>query len=67
MCPTPMQLCLLMELTAETLEGREGGLVFGENFFANETAVYKTMGLPNTVQLLRLKLCGVIWVDVMLQ
>lgn len=26
-------------LTEETLEGREGGLVFGENFYENETAV----------------------------
>jgi TonB-linked SusC/RagA family outer membrane protein len=26
-------------LTEETLEGREGGLIFGKNFYANETAV----------------------------
>ena len=29
-------------LTEETLEGREGGLVFGENFYANEDAVIGT-------------------------
>ncbi|HRE51977.1 MAG TPA: SusC/RagA family TonB-linked outer membrane protein [Flavitalea sp.] len=31
-----------------TLEGREGGLVFGENFFAHETAVFAD-GTPNNV------------------
>lgn len=34
-------------LTEETLEGREGGLIFGENFFPNETAVNED-GSPNT-------------------
>ncbi len=29
-------------LTEETLEGRDGGLIFGENFYANETAVIGT-------------------------
>jgi len=31
-----------------TLQGREGGLVFGENFFAGETAVRED-GSPNTI------------------
>jgi len=31
----------------ETLAGREGGLIFGQNFFNNETAV-KSDGSPNT-------------------
>jgi TonB-linked SusC/RagA family outer membrane protein len=35
-------------LTEETLEGREGGLIFGENFFEHETAV-KGDGSPNDV------------------
>ena len=34
-------------LTEETVQGREGGLIFGENFFADETAV-KEDGSPNT-------------------
>ncbi len=34
--------------TEETLNGREGGLIFGENFFAGETAVQED-GTPNTV------------------
>ena len=33
---------------AETLPGREGGLVFGQNFYTNETAV-KADGSPNTI------------------
>ena len=36
-------------LTEETLQGREGGLVFGENFFAHETAVDEG-GNPNTLE-----------------
>jgi hypothetical protein len=32
----------------ETLEGREGGLIFGENFFPGETTVLAD-GTPNTV------------------
>ncbi|HEY9488263.1 MAG TPA: SusC/RagA family TonB-linked outer membrane protein, partial [Chryseosolibacter sp.] len=35
-------------LTEETLEGREGGLIFGENFFENETAI-KGDGSPNDI------------------
>lgn len=35
-------------LTVETLEGREGGLVFGDNFFGGEEAVQED-GTPNTV------------------
>ena len=34
--------------TDETLAGREGGLIFGENIFANETAVQED-GSPNRV------------------
>jgi TonB-linked SusC/RagA family outer membrane protein len=34
-------------LTEETLEGREGGLVFGENFYPDETAV---IGVGNEVE-----------------
>lgn len=34
--------------TEETLNGREGGLVFGDNFFPGETAV-QADGSPNTV------------------
>ncbi len=34
-------------VTEETLNGREGGMIFGENFFANETAVQDD-GSPNT-------------------
>jgi len=34
--------------TAATLQGREGGLVFGDNFFSGETAVQED-GTPNTV------------------
>ena len=33
-------------LTEETVQGREGGLIFGENFFAGETAVRED-GTPN--------------------
>ena len=35
-------------LTEETLEGREGGLIFGENFYEHETAVLAD-GTPNNV------------------
>ncbi len=35
-------------VTAETLNGRDGSLVFGQNFFANETAIQDD-GSPNTV------------------
>lgn len=35
-------------LTEETLKGRDGGLVFGENFFGEETAV-KDDGTPNDI------------------
>ncbi len=34
--------------TTATLAGREGGLIFGDNFFPNETAV-QADGTPNTV------------------
>lgn len=34
--------------TEETLDGRDGGLIFGENFFPGETAV-QVDGSPNTV------------------
>jgi TonB-linked SusC/RagA family outer membrane protein len=34
--------------TEETLNGRDGGLIFGENFFAGETAI-QVDGSPNTV------------------
>ncbi|MXZ18580.1 MAG: SusC/RagA family TonB-linked outer membrane protein [Rhodothermaceae bacterium] len=34
-------------VTAETLQGREGGLIFGDNFWSNETAVMED-GSPNT-------------------
>ncbi len=34
-------------VTKETLEGREGGLVFGDNFWSHETAVMED-GSPNT-------------------
>ncbi|HQT23942.1 MAG: hypothetical protein B7X86_10160 [Sphingobacteriales bacterium 17-39-43] len=34
-------------ITAETLPGREGGLIFGQNLFGHETAV-KADGTPNT-------------------
>lgn len=34
-------------LTEETLEGREGGLIFGENFYGHETAI-RGDGTPNT-------------------
>lgn len=33
----------------QTLEGRGGGLVFGENFFEEETAVLASDGSPNTL------------------
>lgn len=36
-------------LTEETLQGREGDLVFGENFFEHETAVMASDGTPNNV------------------
>ena len=36
-------------LTTATLQGRDGTLVFGENIFANETAV-KEDGTPNDIQ-----------------
>jgi len=35
--------------TVETLQGREGGLIFGENIFENETAVLSD-GTPNTIE-----------------
>ncbi|MCC5937870.1 MAG: SusC/RagA family TonB-linked outer membrane protein [Lunatimonas sp.] len=35
-------------LTEETLQGREGGLIFGQNFMAHETAVLET-GEPNNI------------------
>lgn len=35
--------------TEQTLQGREGGLIFGENIFGNETAVYED-GTPNTTE-----------------
>jgi len=34
-----------------TLKGREGGLVFGENFFEEETAVMASDGSPNNVEI----------------
>ncbi|MEX1062235.1 MAG: SusC/RagA family TonB-linked outer membrane protein [Balneolaceae bacterium] len=34
----------------QTLEGREGGIVFGENFFAHETAVRED-GTPNDIEI----------------
>ncbi len=36
--------------TEETLQGREGGLIFGQNFFANETAVLED-GSPNNLEI----------------
>lgn len=36
--------------TSRTLEGREGGLVFGDNFFSGETAVLED-GSPNTIEI----------------
>lgn len=35
-------------VTEETLEGREGGLIFGENFMTHETAVLES-GEPNNI------------------
>ena len=35
-------------LTEQTLQGRDGGLIFGENFFGNETAVMED-GSKNTI------------------
>ncbi|WP_158856127.1 SusC/RagA family TonB-linked outer membrane protein [Lunatibacter salilacus] len=37
-------------LTEETLPGREGGLIFGQNFMEHETAVLET-GEPNDIQI----------------
>src|SRR5690606_18724369 len=37
-------------MMAETLEGREGGLVFGQNLFPGETAVQED-GSPNNIAL----------------
>lgn len=37
-------------LTEETLQGREGGLIFGENFFEHETAVLEN-GSPNDIRI----------------
>ena len=34
-----------------TLKGREGGLVFGENLFSDETAVMASDGSPNTTEI----------------
>lgn len=38
-------------LTEETLEGRDGGLIFGENFYGNETAVIGTGTEPEGTEL----------------
>jgi hypothetical protein len=35
-------------VTEETLQGREGGLIFGDNFFGEETAVLES-GEPNNI------------------
>ena len=35
-------------VTEQTLQGREGGLIFGDNFFSDETAVLED-GSPNTI------------------
>ncbi|WP_299534506.1 SusC/RagA family TonB-linked outer membrane protein [Ulvibacterium sp.] len=32
-----------------TLQGREGGLVFGDNFISGETAIVQSTGQPNTI------------------
>src|SRR5690606_33965544 len=37
-------------LAEETLEGRAGGLIFGENFFEHETAVLEN-GSPNDIRI----------------
>jgi len=37
-------------VTSETLQGREGGLIFGQNFWAHETAVTED-GSPNNIQM----------------
>src|SRR5690606_37830242 len=37
-------------LTEETLEGRDGGLIFGENFYEHETAVLEN-GAPNDIRI----------------
>ena len=37
--------------SAQTLEGRDGGLIFGENLFADETAVMASDGSPNTTEI----------------
>src|SRR5690606_32011381 len=37
-------------LTEEALQGREGGLIFGENFFEHETAVLEN-GSPNDIRI----------------
>jgi TonB-linked SusC/RagA family outer membrane protein len=37
-------------LTKETLDGRDGGLIFGENFFDHETAVLEN-GAPNDIRI----------------
>ena len=38
-------------LTEETLQGRDGTLVFGDNFFSEETAIKASDGTPNNVQI----------------
>ncbi len=35
-------------VTAETLQGREGGLIFGDNFWSHETAILED-GTPNNI------------------
>lgn len=37
-------------LVDETLQGREGGLIFGQNIFTNITAVKASNGAPNDIQ-----------------
>ncbi len=38
-------------VTAETLKGRDGTLVFGENFFSHETAIKEADNSPNDIQI----------------
>jgi hypothetical protein len=38
-------------LRERTLDGREGGLIFGENFFSDETAVLEEDGSPNDIEI----------------
>lgn len=37
-------------LVEETLQGREGGLIFGQNIFSNITAVKASDGAPNNIE-----------------